>query len=148
MARQRSNGRKGLGLRMVALGLIVAAFSSSAHAGIATSRPFLIDSTVADMQWVNSTQKESKPNAKTVFVRSARGSIYRSLDDGMNWVSQREKMSFEDDEPYKTSWTPASRRFSPSARCRLSLSKRPKPQRIPGSVPQPLSPSAFHSPCH
>ena len=69
---------------------------------ITTSRPFLIDSTVADMQWVNSSLKDAKPNAKTVFVRSTLGSIYRSTDDGMNWVSQRDKMASDDDEPYKT----------------------------------------------
>lgn len=59
---------------------------------ITTSRPFLIDSTVADMQWVNSSLKDAMPNAKTVFVRSTLGSIYRSTDDGMNWVSQRDKV--------------------------------------------------------
>ena len=59
---------------------------------ITTSRPFLIDSTVADMQWVNSSIQDAKPNAKTVFVRSTLGSIYRSIDDGMNWVSQRDKV--------------------------------------------------------
>ena len=59
---------------------------------ITTSRPFLIDSTVADMQWVNSSLQDAKPNAKTVFVRSTLGSIYRSIDDGMNWVSQRDKV--------------------------------------------------------
>jgi len=69
---------------------------------ITTSRPFLIDSTVADMQWVNSSLKDAKPNAKTVFVRSTLGSIYRSRDDGKNWVSQRDKFGSEDDEPYKT----------------------------------------------
>jgi len=44
------------------------------------------------MQWVNSSLKDAKPNAKTVFVRSTLGSIYRSTDDGMNWVSQRDKV--------------------------------------------------------
>eukprot|EP00960_Hanusia_phi_P077226 768667-Hanusia_phi.AAC.8 len=69
---------------------------------ITTSRPFLIDSQVTDMQWVNSTLKDAKPNAKTVFVRSARGSVYRSVDDGMNWVSQRDKMVSTDEEEYQT----------------------------------------------
>lgn len=71
---------------------------------ITTSRPFLIDSPVADMQWVNSSLKDAKPNAKTVFVRSNLGSIYRSTDDGMNWVSQRDKMAIDDDDSnaYKT----------------------------------------------
>jgi len=54
------------------------------------------------MQWVNSTEPGHKPNAKTVFVRSAMGSIYRSFDDGMNWVSQRDKMAGDYEEPYKT----------------------------------------------
>ena len=54
------------------------------------------------MQWVNSSLKDAKPNAKTVFVRSTLGSIYRSIDDGMNWVSQRDKMAADDEEPYKT----------------------------------------------
>ena len=38
-----------------------------------------------------------------VFVRSMRGSIYRSTDDGMNWVSQRDKMADDDgSEPFQT----------------------------------------------
>jgi hypothetical protein len=91
-----------------ALACVLAAATYDALVGracagkITTSRPFLIDSTVADMQWVNSSLKDAKPNAKTVFVRSTLGSIYRSKDDGKNWVSQRDKFGSEDDEPYKT----------------------------------------------
>ena len=91
-----------------ALACVLAAATYDALVGhacagkITTSRPFLIDSTVADMQWVNSSLKDAKPNAKTVFVRSTLGSIHRSKDDGRNWVSQRDKFGNEDDEPYKT----------------------------------------------
>ncbi|KAJ1489712.1 hypothetical protein T484DRAFT_3446395 [Baffinella frigidus] len=67
---------------------VLAFFYAEGAAEITTSRPFLIDSQVADMQ---------------VFVRSMRGSIYRSTDDGMNWVSQRDKMTDDDgSEPFQT----------------------------------------------
>mmetsp|Transcript_40785 Transcript_40785/g.96132 ORF Transcript_40785/g.96132 Transcript_40785/m.96132 type:complete len:871 (-) Transcript_40785:64-2676(-) len=82
---------------------VLAFFYAEGAAEITTSRPFLIDSQVADMQWVNNTKAGAKPNAKTVFVRSMRGSIYRSTDDGMNWVSQRDKMTDDDgSEPFQT----------------------------------------------
>ncbi len=52
-------------------------------------------------QWVNQTGPDARPNGRVVFVRSAQGSIYRSVDDGKNWMSQRDLMVGDEEEPYQ-----------------------------------------------
>ena len=50
---------------------------------------------------MNQTGSDARPNGRVVFVRSAQGSIYRSVDDGKNWVSQRDLMITDEEEPYQ-----------------------------------------------